>query len=61
MKLEKMEIAEVEISCPDCTHKFNAQVDEVRNARLLICPSCHREIFGNGSFGKFVDGLGNVV
>lgn len=60
MKLEKLEIPEVEISCPDCNHKFKARIEEVRDEESLTCPSCHREIVDAGSFGKFLDGLENV-
>jgi Zn finger protein HypA/HybF involved in hydrogenase expression len=60
MKLEKLEIPEVEISCPDCNHKFKAQLGELREAQPLTCPSCHREIIDAGSYGKFLEGLSNV-
>jgi Zn finger protein HypA/HybF involved in hydrogenase expression len=60
MKLEKFEIAEVEISCPDCSHKFKAQIGEVREAQPLTCPNCRREIISEGSYGKFLDGLEKV-
>jgi Zn finger protein HypA/HybF involved in hydrogenase expression len=55
MKMEKMEIPEVEISCLDCNSTFKAQIGELHEAQPLICPNCHREIIGDGSFRGFLD------
>jgi Zn finger protein HypA/HybF involved in hydrogenase expression len=60
MKLEKLEIPEMEISCPGCNNKFKARIQEAQDAEPLTCPNCHREIIDAGSFGSFLDGFENV-